>query len=519
MKAIIHFFAYLTSIWGLFGQSPPPPVIANPSPAGLPSARSTKIETVERAGLDLGDPKEGVRLGAAKLLGKYKTTASLAFLTNALDDPSVRVRRAAVVSFSEFLLDGFFINDRSYLEKFLSKIGDSDVEVRRQVSQMLSRMSIYLNRSRFQIIESGGRKVYKAVPYALPPALSVIGQRAFLDDDPIVRQNMLKYFYTLRIVLPPLTLERLLKDEDRGVQMAALDRVNSMGPHPGIFRTLRELTEHDDVGVRQKIASIARSSSHPIAREILRALRDDGDPYVMSLAVISLARLGELQPNERVAKVREFLLSTSSTSNQVISLVYAVAAFGNAQARETFKALTDHNSAKIRRIAWQRFLNYDNGWSNPDVWLQALKDPDRKTREGIISVAVSRARSFTPKVMTTLIESPHVDVRRFAADCLALVLPSLAEEFEFDLLIDEKVEVRVAALRSVGITRPAQWTVIMERSLKDDELLIQRIAVESLLNDRSKGFGILVRFAQQNADKPISASIRAELARRNVLVP
>ena len=121
--------------------------------------------------------------------------------------------------------------------------------------------------------------------------------------------------------------------------------------------------------------------------------------------------------------------------------------------------------------------------------------------------------------MTTLIESPHVDVRRFAANCLALVAPTISEEFRFDLLIDEKVEVRADALRSVGISRPTQWVAIMERSLLDEQFLIQRVAVESLLDDRARGVAVLVKFAQQHAGKPISASIRAELARRNILVP
>ena len=160
--------------------------------------------------------KEEVRLGAAKLLGKYKTLRSLAFLTGALDDKSVRVRRAAVVSFSEFLNSGIFTGDRAFMEKYLTKLGDPDVEIRRQVSDMLPRLSYGLFRSNFQILEINGRKVYRSVAYNLPPALVTLGQGAFLDKDPIVRQNMLKNFYAVRIVIPPLTLERLLGDEDRG---------------------------------------------------------------------------------------------------------------------------------------------------------------------------------------------------------------------------------------------------------------------------------------------------------------
>jgi len=527
MRANLIFSMLVYVAWaaGLPGQRqispgspelPPSPVQSLPS---LESSRSTKVETVERAGRDLRDPKEEIRLGAAKLLGKYKTPQSLTFLAGSLDDTSIRVRRAAIISFSEFLMDGVFVGNRSFMEKFLSKIGDPDVEVRRQVSQMLPRLSYGLFRSSFQVVEIGGRKVYRSAPYVLPSALATVAQRAFLDEDPIVRQNMLRYYYALRIPLPPLTLERLLGDEDRSVRMAALDRVSTLAPHDSVFRKLRELADHDDVGVRQKVASIARSTSHSSSRVILRSMRDDEDPYVMSMAVTSLARLGERQPDVMVAKVRDFLMGTTSASNQVISIVYAISAFGSSQARKTFRALTEHDSPKVRRVAWQRFLNYDNGWTNPDLWLPALEDRDKGTRKTITSVVTSRAGSFTPKVMTALVDSPYADVRRFAANCLALAPPAVSEEFRFDLLIDEKVEVRVAALRAVGTRRPTNWAAIMERSLLDEEFPIQRVALESLINDPARGIPVLVKFVQQHGGKPISAAIRAELANRNVVVP
>ncbi len=523
----LSLLVWVTNLWGQQPAPTPvppaavPPTVPPAEPPVSPSTpeRSSQAETIERAGRDLSDPKEETRLGAAKLLGKYKTSRSLAFLGAALDDKSVRVRRAVVVSFSEFLMDGIFTGDRKLLEKFVSKIGDEDVEIRRQVSQMLPRLSYGLFRSNMQIVEINGRKVYRSMPQALSPAIVSIAQRSFLDSDPIVRQNMIKYYYTLRISLPPLTLERLLGDEDRGVRMAALDRVTSIPPHNAVFLKLKDLASHEDSGVRQKVATIARSSSHPLARQILRTLRNDEDPFVMSMAVISLARLGEAQPDAMVAKVRAFLLGSTSTSNQVISLVHSIAAFTRNQARDTFHALTEHDSSKIRKIAWERYLNYDNAMAQPKSWLPALQDRDQKIRESIASLAHSRAASFNSEVMSALIESPHDDVRRFAAHCLTLVPVSVSEEFSFDLLIDEKLEVRVTAIKSIGQRRPKNWEVIMGRSLLDDHFIIQRAALEALLNAPAKGVPLLINFARKNTNSPITGAIRTALARRNIVIP
>lgn len=267
----LHCLVFMTGLWGQ--QAPPPPTPTSPLPVQpvppVTPERSSQAETIERAGRDLTDAREETRLGAAKLLGKYKTARSLALLGGALDDKSVRVRRAVVVSFSEFLIDGIYAGDRTLLEKFVSKLVDPDVEIRRQVSGMLPRLSYGLFRSNMQIVEINGRKVYRSVAQSLSPAIASIAQRSFLDTDPIVRQNMLKYFYTLRISIPPLTLERLLGDEDRGVRMAALDRVTSLPPHNAVFLKLKELASHEDPGFGRKwlplpaalpILSLAKSS-------------------------------------------------------------------------------------------------------------------------------------------------------------------------------------------------------------------------------------------------------------------
>ena len=71
-------------------------------------------------------------MGAAKLLGKYRTSRSSLFLIGALDDPSAIVRRAAMVSLSEHASYGFVVYDKPLVEKSVFKLGDPDVEVRRK---------------------------------------------------------------------------------------------------------------------------------------------------------------------------------------------------------------------------------------------------------------------------------------------------------------------------------------------------------------------------------------------------
>ncbi|MGE4551088.1 MAG: hypothetical protein AAEJ57_06835, partial [Opitutales bacterium] len=64
-----HCLVFMTGLWGQ--QAPPPPTPLQPVPPATPE-RSSQAVTIERAGRDLADAREETRLGAAKLLGKYK---------------------------------------------------------------------------------------------------------------------------------------------------------------------------------------------------------------------------------------------------------------------------------------------------------------------------------------------------------------------------------------------------------------------------------------------------------------
>ena len=56
----------------------------------------------------------------------------------------------------------------------------------------------------------------------------------------------------------------------------------------------------------------------------------------------------------------------------------------------------------------------------------------------------------------------------------------------------------------------------MERSLLDDEYIIQRAAMDALLAEPVRGFSILKKSLSQNPDSKISSMIRIELQRAGI---
>jgi hypothetical protein len=215
-----------------------------------------------------------------------------------------------MVSLSEHFLNGFPLYDKSLVEKIFSKLGDPDVEVRREVSTLIPRLVSPMMRSGVERVMVNGRPVYRALPSALRPDLLALTQRSFLDSDAIVRQNILKYHTYLQVPLPPVTLGKLLKDQDRGVLLTALDRVSYNASQPRIIAQIEKLSLHEDRGIRLKIVDVVRDSNRYDTkyRSILRSMTEDPDPEVTSMAAVELARFGEKIKPEVIDRIKKYLL-------------------------------------------------------------------------------------------------------------------------------------------------------------------------------------------------------------------
>lgn len=479
--------------------------------------RSSMLETIGRAGMDLRNEEVGRRVGAAKLLGKYRSTQSIVLLIGALDDESHLVRRSAMVSLAEQFSNGFPIYQKPLVEKIYSKLGDPDVEVRREVSTMIPSLVSGMRRSGVEVVEINGRRVFRSAPSTIRPDLLQITLKAFLDPDAIVRQNVLKYHIYLGVSLPMSTLEKLLGDSDLGVLLTALDRISSNAGQTPIVDKIDELSRHPDRGLRLKIVSVARDANryHTRYRSILRAMTNDKDPQVLSMAAVELSRFGELPKAPVVERIKQYLLGVEGVSTQVTTILYAISAFGS-EGIGVYRALTDHSSSRIRKVAWQRYLSLSPQRENPKLWMPATLDRDKGVRAAVLSVLRGRSIKLTAGDMAKLVESDYSDVRIFAGQSLLIVSKEVMEEFSFDLLIDEDSIVRATTIRAMASRKVPGWVKVMTRSLLDDDYVIQQAALDGLVADRTVGVPALKQFLSANPKNRISSLALQELQRIGV---
>jgi hypothetical protein len=501
------------------GQVPPGAIPIGPTPfkpdspdsnetASKPDepARSTQSQTIMRAGQDLRHVEVGRRVGAAKLLGKYPGLQSTLLLILALDDKSPLVRRSAMVSLAEQASNGYLIYEKSLIEKIYSKLGDSDVEVRRVVTTMIP-----------QLVRGLRGGVYGSVQPGMRPDLVRLTQKAFLDPDAIVRQNVLKYHLYIGVPLPVSTLEKLLADSDLGVLLTALGRIYSNANQLAIVNKIEALSTHPDRGIRLKVVSVARDANryHVRYRSILRGMTNDKDPEVTSMAAVELARFGEKVPGAVIERIKNYLLGVEGMSSQVTTILYSISAMGK-DAIQVYQALTGHSSSQIRKVAWQRYFNLSAGWNKPRLWMPAMEDRDKGVREVVLMSLRGRSIDLNEEDMRKLVESRYPDIRIFAGRLLLTSKKELVEEFGFDLLIDEDTVVRSTTIRAMASRKVPGWVNVMKRSLLDDDYVIQRAAMDGLLSDRAEGVLALRKFVSENPKNRISAMAMSELRVRGI---
>jgi HEAT repeat protein len=497
--------------------SRPGPVITPfrvPGVPGTPSeSPSTLNETLLQAAKDLKSPGENLRVSSAKLLGKYRTTQAGKLLLSVLGDKSIKVRRAAVRS----LFENMAFHDRAGAEKLLSMLGDEDVEVRREISKAIpvlrSRLSVSTTMTRI----INGRPVMTSVPYRLSPGMAETVTRALGDEDGIVRQNVLKYYTYLNLRFSAAMLEKCLADPDRGVVDTAMSRIRIVPRTPGVIERLKAIAGSEDSGLRRKLVSSLRGIREPEVQAIQTKLAKDVDPYVRIMAAVSLIGQGQPVPKGTIQNVKDFLMKVDSANTQVMSLFYSISDFGEPHAREIYTLLTGHANSSIRRSAWQRVLNYDNGWNTPSNWVPVLEDTDKRVRESVIGTVQGNLVPVPMDYLEKLIESEYSDVRALSGMLLARHKTEIVSEWMFDLLIDEEAQVRRAILQTAYNTRVDGWQKLLQKSLGDGDFSIQRTAAYGLLGNLGNSEPILRRFISENPGNPIAIEISRELARRTII--
>lgn len=462
-------------------------------------------ETIRRGLEDLAADDEELRVGAAMLLGKYRDPWARAAVIDAINDPAVRVRRAAVVSLLE---------DRMHLgpeacNALLRALGDEDPEIRRHVSFSLP---FLVQQSMFRHQPFGTRRMDRSPGIDEAARRAIL--RAFEDPEVIVRRNLLAAHGMLPQRPDGSVLLRLLSDEDAQVRSAALDLAPGANPHHIFLAAARHLAEDPEPALRQQLARVIGQYRVMPGARLLETLFDDESTAVSVEARLALLRLSPdpSHADPLIDRLAEGALSTAQTR----SLLSAISRMGGA-APPLLVRILEKGPANARAEAVRSLVRHE-AFFHERAWIRLVAEESSPTvrREAINNLQLQLNRA-TPILVNELAESRHAEFRDLAVTLSGGLGPEDAFDPLLDLVLDEDTGLRARALRELHRRGFPGANRLLARSLHDGDPTIQRTAVELLASrGRGEGVEILREYAGDHPGTPLTALIRRELARRGI---
>ncbi|MDT8389219.1 MAG: HEAT repeat domain-containing protein [Lentisphaeria bacterium] len=442
------------------GDGPPPP----PSGGG-----EEQSQTVRKCLGDLAHDDAGVRLGAVMLLGKYpQDPAAQAGLTRALADADERVRRGAVVS----LADTDFIAPQA-AQALLNTLGDPDVHTRRLVASMLNRIVPMLPREVSTVQKNGALLYQQRLASADAEKLS----KAFADNDPLVRKNMLAVEGMLRDAVSADRIADLLTDPDPETRAMAIPALRRRTDFAAWLRLTAPLTADPAVPVRRALAAAAAAERDRAAVKTLHTLAEDADITVRAAAVQGLFYLEIPIDNQRFSA----LINSPEIGTYGASELISLHPVNDAETKAVLTALTRHVNAAFRASALKRFATVRRDlMPGSEELLPFLSDSDRGVRQAAQSLLLIRG-DLTAATVTGLISSPYPDTRAFALIYSRTLPEKAGTAILEELLLDEDTGVRQQVLAEYGRRKHADALDILGVSLEDDNADIRLTAATVLL--------------------------------------
>lgn len=469
--------------------------------AATEDAQLTHQETISRALTDLQSANVDTRVGSIMLLGKYEDPNALNGVVKGLSDAHVRVRRAALVSLVEIQAS----MPPHAVEPMMLLLNDEDAEIRRMVSSSLA-MLINLWNS-----YNRGSQLIPIRP-TLPLQVRQRFINAFLDEDVVVRRNMLNYYFYLGIQLPETVLSSLLEDTDDMVRLEALRLSARINRHTTVLEQAESLVVDSVQSIRLLFANMLATDRMGSAMPWLEILLEDDNAEVVNEAQLSMFRLNPSFPMAQ--KITQAVLAGSYNQEQGTTFIKNLTILGT-DVRSLVDQLLESDNPAYRLEALRIYLGYADIKGDSSRILDLAQDKSERVRIQVLNFLRSSREKVPEKIIEELAFARDSKVRETALGLTRRYDDKAAEPMLFDFLIDEDSHIRMMALDELVRRGMPDVKETLHLSMEDSDWLIQRRAVIHLIgmNDPEE-LNFLKSVVGKDPQHPLALYIKDQMLKR-----
>lgn len=468
---------------------------------GTVDGKLSHLDTITRSIEDLKSGNVDTRVGAIILLSKYTYTEAMLGVVTGLRDPHVRVRRAALVA----MVEKQNTIPPEAIEAVLMMVDDEDAEIRRMVSSSLG-LFLSLWNNYFSGNSFGGQR------QVLPREIQNKMLSVFLDEDVVVRRNMLSYFNQLNIQMPDVVLEHLLEDVDDRVRLEALRLAYRFSRFNTIVKMGDGLKDDRYQAIRMMFAYVLGSYASGDSRELLNHMLGDRDPEVAVQAELALFR--QKPSLVEAQRLMGYLFSNRFNQEQGESFIATISGLRVGSLALLEKVLTVENT-EYRLVALRSYSREASLKGNEVLFLKLANDSSNRIRRLVINFFRMNRDDVSFDLLDGLVMAKYVDVRESSVTLIRGLDKDAAEMLLLDFLIDEEVRVRLLALNELIVSEYEDVSKILRLSLKDSDFQVQRQAVIMLINLNDPAELVFLKSVyEENPDSRLGSVIKSLMRSR-----
>ena len=471
--------------------------------------RETEAQTIAKCLRDLKSDDVDARRRAAMVIGKYRTPATEAAIIQCLRDPDRQVRQSALVSLTEER----FLPAAARMDVFRLLL-DPDVHIRRLASAMIPEASGVTIRGPVQIrgntiIQAGGHRSDSDDAEAL-----LILNQALDDEDFSVRRNVLSAARYFPEPLEPERLVKFFKDESKEVRVLALILYSRTSlPEEQSIKVVAPLADDPEAAVRMEVARLA--GRYMKGDDILAKLLEDKDVGVRVEAVRAYAN--HINP-KAFEPLKKTILDENIPADHRRLLLVPLCNFGE-QGVPVFESLLKGKNATLAADAINMLAGGRQQKLPPAFFVPYLDASHEEIRKGAMRALNIQSRELTASDIQLIMKSKSHEGKMLGLRMSSRLQRDERIQLMQDACLDDDVEVRVFALREIGLLKPEGWDEMLLASLEDPEEQIQQIAAEGLSRFPTEKIQNALREYLPNCqDIRVQRMIQRALARRPIPV-
>ncbi len=471
--------------------------------------RETEAETIAKCLRDLKSDDVDARRRAAMVIGKYRTPTTEAAIIQCLRDPDRQVRQSALVSLTEER----FLPAAARMDVFRLLL-DPDVHIRRLASAMIPEASGVTIRGPIQIrgntiIQAGGNRSDTDNAEAL-----LILNQALDDEDFSVRRNVLSAARYFPEPLEPERLEKFFKDESKEVRVLALmlySRTSLLEEQA--IKVVAPLADDPEAAVRMEVARLA--GRYMKGDDILVKLLEDKDVGVRVEAVRAYAN--HINP-KAFEPLKKTILDENIPADHRRLLLVPLCNFGE-QSVPVFESLLKGKNATLAADAINMLAGGRQQKLPPAFFVPYLDAPHEDIRKGAMRALNIQSRELTASDIQLIMKSKSHEGKMLGLRMSSRLQRDERIQLMQDACLDDDEDVRVFALREIGLLKPEGWDEMLLASLEDPSEKIKQIAAEGLSRFPTEKIQAALREYLPNCnDVRVQRMIQRALARRPIPV-